>query len=210
MSINTLSVELDETLAVVESWLDSYIRQPHSQIGRGGPVCPFVEPSQRAGALETRVRLVGATPSLHLITEIVRCSLDEFQEIKWKVSNPNLRALLIVLPDLPSRDYRLLDEAHAAVKPESVRQGIMIGQFHEHCQEKAARNPRFKVSKSPVPVLAVRSMAVHDVLFLADKKEWFEEYIARFGTRYKKTPNGLDPALHELYWKACITHGVRT
>lgn len=210
MPINALTVELEETSAAVESWLGSYIRQPHSQIGRVGPVCPFVEPSQRAGALLTRIRLVGATPSLPLITEIVRCSLDEFKEIKWKASNPNLRALLVVLPDLPSRYYSLLDEAHAAVKSESVHQGIMIGQFHGHCQEKAARNPYFEVSKSPVPVLAVRSMAVHDVLFLADKKEWFEEYVARFGARYKNAPNGLDPTLYELYRKAYATHGVRT
>jgi hypothetical protein len=209
MSIDTLSVEFGETLATVESWLNNYIRQPHSQIGRVGPVCPFVEPSQRADTLETRVRLVGATPSLHLITEIIRCSLDEFKGIKWKASNPNLRALLVVLPDLPSRYYNLLDEAHAAVKSESVRQGIMIGQFHEHCQEKAARNPHFEVSKSPVPLLAVRLMAVHDVLFLTDKREWFEEYAARFGARYRNTPNGLDPTLYELYWKAYAKYGDR-
>jgi hypothetical protein len=52
-------------------------------------------------------------------------------------------------------------------------------------------------------------MAVHDVLFLAEKKEWFEEYVVRFGARYKNTPNGLDPTLCELFWKAYAIHGVR-
>ncbi|MYW02368.1 DUF6875 domain-containing protein [Streptomyces sp. SID3343] len=206
MLTDVLSVDLAKALEAVEGWLSDYIRQPHSELGRSGPVCPFVAPAQRAGALEVRVRLVGPTPSQTLIDEIVRCGLDEFSEVGWKDGNPNLRSLLLVLPDLPPEHLHLLDAAHTALKPESVRRGLMIAQFHEQCREKAARNPEFEVSYAPVPMMAVRSMAIHDVLFLADRREWFEEYAKRFGARYRSSTRGIDPVLTEMYERARATH----
>lgn len=208
MLTDVLSVDLAKALEAVDGWLSDYIRQPHSQLGRTGPVCPFVEPAQRAGALEIRVRLVGRTPSQTLIDEIVRCGLDEFSEVGWKAGNPNLRSLLLVLPDLPPEHLHLLDAAHTELKPESVRRGLMIAQFHEKCQERAARNLEFAVSHAPVPMMAVRSMAIHDVLFLADRREWFEEYASRFGARYRNSAYGIDPLLTEMYERARRAHGL--
>ncbi|MFD0279952.1 DUF6875 domain-containing protein [Kitasatospora sp. NPDC127111] len=209
MLTDVLSVDLEKALAAVDDWLTDYICQPHGELGRPGPVCPFVEPAQRAGALEVRVRLVGPTPSQTLLNEIVRCGLDEFSEVDWKAGNPNLRSLLLVLPDLPPEHLHLLDEAHAALKDEAVRRGLMIGQFHEDCTEKAARNPAFAVSWAPVPTVAVRSMAIHDVLFLSARRDWFEEYASRFAGRYRTSANGVDPLLAGMYERACATYGVR-
>ncbi|WP_051838204.1 DUF6875 domain-containing protein [Streptomyces sp. NRRL WC-3742] len=209
MLTDVLSADLEKALEAVDGWLSDYICRPHEELGRPGPVCPFVEPAQRAGALEVRVRLVGPTPSQTLLNEIVRCGLDEFSEVDWKSGNPNLRSLLLVLPDLPPEHLHLLDEAHAALKHESVRRGLMIGQFHERCTEKAARNPLFEVSWAPVPTVAVRSMAIHDVLFLSNRRDWFEEYARRFGPRYRTSANGVDPLLAEMYERACARHGVR-
>lgn len=206
MLTDVLSVDVAKALAAVDEWLSEYIRRPHGELGRTGPVCPFVEPAQRAGALEIRVRLVGPTPSQTLLDEIVRCGLDEFSEVDWKSGNPNLRSLLLVLPDLPAEQLHLLDAAHTALKPESVRRGLMIAQFHEKCEEKAARNPAFEVSHAPVPMMAVRSMAIHDVLFLADRREWFEEYASRFGARYRTDSHGIDPLLTEVYERARATY----
>ncbi|MEU2589128.1 DUF6875 domain-containing protein [Streptomyces avermitilis] len=206
MLTDVLSVDLAKALEAVDGWLSDYIRRPHSELGRPGPVCPFVEPAQRAGALEIRVRLVGLTPSQALIDEIVRCGLDEFSEVGWKAGNPNLRSLLLVLPDLPPEHLHLLDAAHSALKSQSVHRGLMIAQFHEKCREKAARNPEFEVSYAPVPMMAVRSMAIHDVLFLADRREWFEEYASRFGARYRNAAHGIDPLLTEMYERARATY----
>jgi uncharacterized protein DUF6875 len=208
MRTEMLSIDLRATMTVVDDWISSYVTKPHDEIGRSGPICPFVEPSRRAHSLQTTVRLVGSTPSVALLAEIVRCSLDEFETISWKTSNPHLRALLVVLPDLPGHHLDLLDRAHALVKPESVARGMMIGQFHQECTEKAARNPRFDVSRSPVPLIAIRLMAMHDVLFLANRREWFEEYVGRFGAKFRKSPRGIDPLLHKMYREACGEYGI--
>ncbi|MEU3606810.1 DUF6875 domain-containing protein [Streptomyces sp. NPDC035033] len=207
MSIDVLAVDVGKALDSVDEWLDSYVTQPHEQIGRSGAVCPFVAPARRAGAVETVVRLVGPAAGVRLLTEVIRCGLDEFERSGRRTSNPALRSLLVVLPDLRPEAYALLDEAHARVKSESVERGLMIGQFHPDCDEPAARNPAFKVSRSPVPLVAVRAMAVHDILFLGERADWFAQYHRRFGERYRSRPAGIGPLLTTLYHKALALHG---
>lgn len=201
-------VDIQETLAKVDQWLRQVICEPDPRIGRRGAVCPFVEPAMRVDALTIRVRLLGPMPNASLVEETVRCALDEFETIEWHTSNPALRALLVVIPDLPADRLDLFDEAHRQVKPESVRRGFMIGQFHERCEEQAARNPMFLVSRSPVPVLAVRPMAVHDVLFLSGRREWFMEYVARFGDRYRNGRPGLDPMFIQIFKESLAKFGL--
>jgi uncharacterized protein DUF6875 len=208
MRTEMLSIDLRSTITTIDDWISTYVTQPHNEIGRTGPICPFVEPSRRASSLETSVRLVGSAPSLALLTEIIRCGLDEFEAISWKTSNPHLRALLVVLPDLSGNCLDLLDQAHELVKPESVARGLMIGQFHENCTEKAARNPGFNVSRSPVPLVAIRLMAMHDVLFLSNRREWFQEFVNRFGSKFRKSPRGIDPLLYKIYRKACEDYDI--
>jgi hypothetical protein len=203
-----LSAGLEKDLSDIDEWLTRYISKPHSQLGRSGAVCPFVAPSRNAGCLEVRLCVVGVTPSVDLLSEMVRCGLSDFHRVQWPASNSQLWSMLLVFPDLAEESLGVLDEAHAAMKPECVRRGFMIGQFHEYCTEKAARNPEFEVSRSPVPLMAIRMMAVHDVLFLGDRKEWFEEYVSRFGDRYRKAPENIDPVLYDAYTKACAEHGI--
>jgi len=208
VSIDVLAVDVGKALDSVDGWLGSYITQPHEQLGRSGAVCPFVMPARRADAVETVVRLVGPAAGLPLLKEIIRCGLDEFEQFGWQTSNPALRALLIVLPDLPREAFGLLDEAHAQVKTESVERGLMIGQFHPECDEPAARNPAFMVSRSPVPLVAVRAMAVHDILFLGERADWFAQYHRRFGERYRSGAESAGPLLTTVYHKALALHGT--
>lgn len=198
----------DQTEATVRDWLEDYICRPHDLIGRNGAVCPFVSPSLRAGTLEIRIRTVGPAPNATVVADALLGALEEFDLIGWTGSNPALRSLLVVLPDLEPDQYHLLDDAHGEVKPEAVRRGLMIGQFHPACQEPAARNPGFPVNRSPVPLVAIRPMALHDILFLKDRREWFEEYRRRFGSHFKPGRDAAEPLFAELFRKADAEHGV--
>lgn len=91
-----------------------------------------------------------------------------------------------ILTGLPEGSHRLLDEGHALAKPELVGRGLMLAQCHPDCDERAARNPEFEVSRSPVPMLAMRWMAFHDVLFLDSDPEWFTAYEERYGGRHER------------------------
>lgn len=208
MLAEAIPVDIGHTLTIVDQWLREYVCEPDPRVGRRGAVCPFVEPSMRADALAVRVRLLGPTPSAALVTESVHCALDEFEELEWRRSNPTLRSLVVVIADLPDDRLALLDEAHQQVKSESVRRGLMIGQFHARCEEPAARNPSFMVSQSPVPMLAVRAMALHDVFFLRARRDWFQEYMGRFAARYRGQRSGIDPMFAELFDKARSMYGL--
>lgn len=181
-------VDFESAMESVDSWLTEYISASHPQIGRTGPICPFVSPSRKNRTLEIRLRLVGHAPSLELVEEIARSSLREYELTTWQGRNPMLQAMVIVLPDLCSEDTGLLDQAQARVKDNFVAQGLMIGQFHENCDVTAARNPRFTVSKAPVPLLAIRAIAMHDVFFLSERPHWFQKYREKFGKFFDRSP----------------------
>lgn len=70
-----------------------------------------------------------------------------------------------------------------------VERGIMIGQFHPQCRTAAVHNPTWRsVSIAPHPLIAMRKMVMHDILFLREKR-WFLEYEKRFGASLERCRN---------------------
>ncbi|MGW4033805.1 DUF6875 domain-containing protein [Streptomyces sp. NPDC004838] len=55
------------------------------------------------------------------------------------------------------------------------------------------------------PLLALRNMAVHDVLFLHHRSEFFAEYARRFSSRYERDAVA-DPLLRNTYREALARH----
>ncbi|MYW02261.1 DUF6875 domain-containing protein [Streptomyces sp. SID3343] len=207
MTPTALVVDFESALESVDSWLTEYISASHPQIGRTGPICPFVSPSRKNRTLEIRLRLVGPTPSLALMEEIARSSLREYGLTTWQGRNPMLQAMVVVLPDLRSEDTELLDQAQAHVKDDFVAQGLMIGQFHENCEVKAARNSAFAVSRAPVAVLAIRAIALHDIFFLSERPHWFGKYREKFGRFYGPDSTLMDPLLIDRYRESEQVYG---
>ncbi|MEU3290636.1 DUF6875 domain-containing protein [Streptomyces longwoodensis] len=200
-------VDFVSALEAVEEWLTEYISASHPEIGRTGPICPFVAPSRKNRTMEIRLRLVGHAPTLDLIEEIARSSQREYELTTWQGRNPMLRAMVVALPDLRGEDTELLDQAHARVKDDFVAQGLMIGQFHENCKVTAARNSRFAVSKAPLPLFAIRAIALHDVFFLSERPHWFQHYRERFGKFFGPGSTVMDDLLVERYQEAERAYG---
>lgn len=118
-----------------------------------------------------------------------------------------LQAMVVVFPDLRSEDTGLLDQAQAHVKDDFVTQGLMVGQFHENCDVTAARNPHFAVSRAPVPVLAIRSIALHDIFFLSERPHWFRKYREKFGKFFGPDSTVMDPLLIARYEESERAYG---
>jgi hypothetical protein len=112
-----------------------------------------------------------------------------------------MHALIYVLPDLPEHSWTLLDQGHEAAKPGLAEDGLMLGQFHPHCDEPAARNSAFLVARSPIPMLAMRNMSLHDILFLDRDARTFRAYDKRFSDVYEKHA-GISPLFRRLYLRA--------
>ena len=199
--------DVEDAEALVQRWLRDYVCRPHDQLGRDGAVCPFVEPAARAGTLLLASRTGLTAAGVPELRALVREMAHTFRTTHWPRSNPTMYSLLLVLPDLPEAAWPGLDAVQAEVKTELATDGLMLGQFHPHCPEPAARNPRFAVSRSPVPLLAMRNMAVHDVLFLHHDARLFAAYRTRFGARYERG-TAVDPLLRACYEAGTARHGA--
>jgi heptaprenyl diphosphate synthase len=188
------------------AWLSDFICEPHEQLGRDGPICPFVPASIRADSLEVQEWRANPRSGRAELGALIDRMAQTFLTLNWPSRNPTLHALVVVLTGLGPGHGDLLDLAQSDAKSRLVPRGLMLGQFHPDCDERAARNPEFRVSRSPVPLLAMRRMAFHDVLFLHSKAEWFAAYRQRFGMRYVAGA-ALDPVFVDAYAKACATWG---
>ncbi|WP_406174403.1 DUF6875 domain-containing protein [Streptomyces sp. NBC_00996] len=190
-----------EITKLIDDWLTGYITKPHAELGRSGPVCPFVEPSRRAGCFVLYTAEWRPEFGLSHMVDTVDNAVEYFATHEWDSRNSNLHSLLVAVPDLPRDAYWLIDKAHELTKDRVVARGLMLGQFHPTCEEPAARNSGFPVNRSPVPLFAVRNMALHDILFLHADDVWFAEYEQHYGRHYEK-PDRIAPDFVRLFQAA--------
>nr|AZG02880.1 hypothetical protein [Streptomyces olivaceus] len=185
----------------VSDWLENYVNAPHPDLGRDGPICPFIEPALRADSLFTVSRDWEGAYTLEAMVTAIEEAQDHFRSIDWPSRNTTLHGLVVVFGNLPRAGWWLIDEGHRAAKDAAVARGLMLGQFHPECEAPAARNPLFPVNRSPYPMIAIRNMAFHDILFLHDNPDWFEQYRKRYD-RYYSAAARIDPRFTALFEEA--------
>ncbi|WP_373283390.1 DUF6875 domain-containing protein [Nocardia concava] len=167
------------TVAAFRSWADSFLTRPSDDLGRDGPVCPYVKPSLRRGLL-----WLAQVPAVRPRPEWVRAILSDALELYPELPTGNgsstsvLRGLIMVFPNLT--DYTLIDEMHAEFKSKFVERGIMLGQFYPGCDQPGLWNKDFRPLDAPLPMLVVRSMMTTDLPFLLDRPEWTDAYVRKF------------------------------
>ncbi len=174
---------VDADLAVVVNWLREYVSKPTKDVGRTGPVCPFVPPALDDNAVRFEFHYDLDCRDPERLRSVVVALLNEFEKTAAPPSRAgtSLASMIIVLPDTDAEGWVAIDALYPELKDVAIELGLMIGQFHPNCDERAVRNPAFPVSISPIALLAVRRIAPHDVLFLHDDERWFTAYEERFG-----------------------------
>jgi hypothetical protein len=185
--------------ATLTHWLDTYISEPHADLGRTGPVCPYVPAAGRHNlVIRTERRWIPSeTNARGAVTDLILDAVAEFQTRTWPIEHPELRAVVAAIPDMPRAHWPLLDEVQQTLKGRAVAAGLMLGPFHRDSRVPAAHNPAFHPNTAPVPLLVVRAMARHDLLFLHERPDWFRAYQRRFAHTFHNH-TGTDP-LTELY-----------
>lgn len=187
----------DKTSALWE-WVEEYVCRPHPEIGREGPVCPFVPRILEEGELRVEVEDSLDGTDAQAIEARVREAVPVFEAIPlppWK------KALVLVFAGVPDERAAVVDEVQEALKPECVRRGLMVGQFHPHSMEPGARNAGFFANRAPVAAIALRHMSYHDIVFLDRSPEMFREYQARYADKLAGGGD-LDPFLVDRYEQA--------
>ncbi|MBW4692920.1 MAG: hypothetical protein KME27_14290 [Lyngbya sp. HA4199-MV5] len=164
--LNQLQPDLT-CLTEMNEWVKNFLGRPHPDLGRSGPVCPFVP---RALQLDTIRLAVIHTQAMGQaqVEEIVRCYRDQFLELEPKSGELAFyKAIMLVFPDVsPEQAPELIDAVQQKLKPFFVEQGLMLGEFHQHNETPGLHNPDFRPLRSPIPMLAIRFMAESDLPFL--------------------------------------------
>jgi hypothetical protein len=193
-----------EAEAVFERWIEEYACRPHPQIGREGPVCPFLPKVLEAGGLRVEVdeSLDGSDPAA--MEARMRAAVPAFEAMPLA---PWEKALVVLFPKLVGSDVAVVDRVQAALKPECVRRGLMIGQFHPLSTEPGARNPAFPANRAPIAAIALRHMSYHDIVFLGHDPEMFREYRSRYAEKISGGGD-IDPFLVDRYERAAARFGA--
>lgn len=181
-----------DALEEVVRWAHQYLVKSHPELGRSGPVCPYVQPSLDKDLLWLGVH-PGSDPPLDGLAAAAERCRRWFRRLAPQAGRlAQFKAILILLPDLPpERGPDVIDVVQHALKPRFVTDGLMIGQFYPGCSKPGLWNDRFRPLSSTVPLLTVRHMVPADVGFLNDDPAHLAAYLARFGDAIPSRFHGL-------------------
>lgn len=164
--------------ATLLAWISDHLLQPHPELGRPGPVCPFVRQSMARQLVWVGSAAGGDEISVQRMRDIVDDAFETYSALLGE--NPaDARGLTLVtvFPELTR--YDLIDAVHRARKTQVVTAGLMLGQFYPGCAVPGLWNSDFHPLDAPVPMLVLRPMMSTDFPFLVSRTEWLYAYFTR-------------------------------
>ncbi|MFN6567374.1 DUF6875 domain-containing protein [Dendronalium sp. ChiSLP03b] len=187
IEIKQIQQDLPYLIEIME-WVKSFLGRHHPDLGRTGPVCPYVNHALKTNSIRTAV-IRANNLDLQQLEEIVRSYRKIF--LKIDAENEELlinKAFLLIFPDIHKNEtFELIDAVQRKLKPLFVESGLMIGEFHKHTQSSGLHNPNFRPLRSPIPLLAIRFMVESDLPFLQSQDDepylrirYLEAYLKHF------------------------------
>jgi heptaprenyl diphosphate synthase len=166
-------------------------------------MCPFVGAAVDADEILLCVA-AGITDPLapacrRMVREIADRLLDDDDAVATAA-----KAVVLALPGVAPEATPALDTLHGLVKDELMADGLLLGQFHDRCEVPAARNADFHIQASAVPLLVVRPLTLHDVLFLHNDPYRFGVFRTRYAELFD-SGRVKDPLLMRA-WAAGLSH----
>ncbi|MGY1696048.1 DUF6875 domain-containing protein [Geodermatophilus sp. SYSU D00814] len=187
-----------DALRAVADWIRTFVVEPHEELGRPGPVCPFVPTSvarQRLWLAAEQVGDGGAPRVVEVVEDHKRRLLEAAAD------DDTYDVVVVVFPDLPAeRAEGVFGEVLQQIAvPSYVEDGIVFGPFYEGNRSTAIYNDGFRPFQSPVPFLFVRHGVVGDWKFFLDQEDWLTHWARRFG---ESGVRALAEELRRLPWNA--------
>jgi hypothetical protein len=189
-----------DALHAVANWIRTYVIKPQQDLGRAGPVCPFVPEALERKTLWLAPEQIAdrdVPDVVELINGYQRLFLDaqptDGDDAKYKV-------IVVVFTDLSAdRAQGVFDDVlqHLAV-PSYVEDGIVFGPFYEGHEGTAIYNSSFRPFRSPVPFLFMRHGVISDWKFFLDDEDWLKLWARRFG---ESGVHALAAELRRLPWR---------
>ena len=181
-------------------WIKNYVIRPNKDLGRVGPVCPFVP-----GSLE-RMTLWFAPEQIanRSVPDVIRLVNDYKRLLLYTQPTEGddaiYKAIMIVFTDLSAdraKDYLDDDHVQSLKKPLYAQDGVVLGEFHQRNDLSAIYNASFQPFKAPVPFLLLRPAVISDWKFFLGNEDWLSIWARRFGESAVKA---LAAELRHMNW----------
>jgi uncharacterized protein DUF6875 len=194
----------------VRRWASEYIARPHPSLGRGGAICPFMQPSlelERFHSWQIDDIDSADMPRLRRVTlEAARAFLQRYP---LSVPKNSFASVAITFPRLSGEQLPALDLLHDQLKTHLVaRYDLMSTPCHPFSRKPSVSNPDFAVFRSPVPLLVLRHLDVRDIRFLATNERGFRRYHERFASQYARGEVSDEFGSVRLFAEACGRFGL--
>ncbi len=172
-----------ETNALKSSmrWMREFIMRPHPNLGRTGPVCPFVKPAIDDHLLYFSVNQAQDPMNFKSIYDEMMHYKDIFNTFE-PFTGP-LSELRVIMFLCPLSHESVLSDPHESkmLKSDMMKEGITVGQFFPTSDVKRMLRDKFFPVQPPVCMYSMRTFIPGDWMFISGEPEWRKIYKDRFG-----------------------------
>ena len=195
-------------LRTVADWIETFVARPHKDLGRAGPVCPFVPGARERRTLWLAPERIAGRSETDLVQLIDGYKKRLLRAQPVQGDDTSYKAIVVVFTDVsPHRARESMDGAQIQdlKRLSYVEDGVVMGDFHARNAGSAIRNPSFQPFKSPVPFLLMRHGVVGDWMFFLDNEEWLGFWTRRFGA---SAVQALAGELRHTNWRQRLTKPI--
>jgi len=187
-------------LNAVADWINTFVVMPHKDLGRGGPVCPFVPGALERGTLWLAPERIGNRSVLDVVQLMngYKKRLLDAQPIEG--DDASYKVIIVVFTDLSADRAKVLfgDAVQRLAVPSYMEDGVLFGPFYQGNEGTAIYNSGFRPFQSPVPFLFVRYGVISDWKFFLNNDDWLNLWAQRFGESGAKA---LAQELRHTNWR---------
>lgn len=187
---NIISSEIKKLYEGVLPYIKNFLCSPHPD--RKGNVCPFVPAAVKRDTIYFSYFFEddSKVDFLQHSKDFIKKSIIFY--IKKKEQSKYFGALIILFP----HDYDILKllEIHLINKQQCVENQLMIGALWDKNQAQSLHNPNFFPLRTPTPILVIRDLTIHDLIFLDPKYynikmriQFLNTFIKKFGGENYRT-----------------------
>ena len=153
-----------KALHSVADWITTFVARPNKDLGRAGPVCPFVP-----GALDHKTLwLAPEQIANRSVLEVVQL-VNGYKSLLLRAEpregdDATSKAIVVVFTDVSAdRAKDVMNDVLQQLAASSyVEDGVVLGAFHARNEGTAIYNPSFRPFIAPVPFLLMRPAVISD------------------------------------------------
>ncbi|WP_330109783.1 DUF6875 domain-containing protein [Methylophaga thalassica] len=164
-----LSINEAQCYKEVKRYVEEFLTADHPF--RKGPVCPFVPAALKQNNIEY-INLMSSSFDEVLLT--IQLLIPAYLKYRENKQSSICSFIFILDDDFPIDDLLII---HHALKPESIKNGVMIGATYPTNNASSLHKNEFYPLRTPSPCIIFRDLTVHDLIFLDPAQYSIDERI---------------------------------